>query len=111
MQHSTEKFANVARRNTRWMTLIGVTALALMPTIGVAGATTQTSGQVLAKPCGFSKSGGRAWYNHCTTDGSRIQIRVDNVAGIDANKCVGPGETVLGWAFEYRNAWYTGRLC
>ncbi|WP_256106653.1 DUF6355 family natural product biosynthesis protein [Streptomyces sp. ODS05-4] len=100
-----------ARRGAgRWSVLVGTTLLAVTAASGVAGAAPDT-GQVLAKPCGYSESGGRAWYNHCTSDGSRIQIRLDAVAGLDTNRCVDPGETVLGWAFEYRNAYYTGRLC
>ncbi|GGT36435.1 hypothetical protein GCM10010271_45490 [Streptomyces kurssanovii] len=99
------------RLRRRWAALAGATILAVMATTGPAGAATQASEQAAAKPCGYSESGGFAWYNHCTTDGSRIQIRVDVVGGWDANRCVYPGETRLGWAFEYRNAWYTGRLC
>ncbi|MGW0561577.1 DUF6355 family natural product biosynthesis protein [Streptomyces sp. NPDC003016] len=111
MRNETEHGIGTTRLRRRWAALAGTAILALMTTPGPAGAATHASEQALAKPCGYSESGGFAWYNHCTTDGSRIQIRLDAVGGIDTNRCVGPGETRLGWAFEYRNAWYTGRLC
>lgn len=111
VRNETKRGIGVTRLRRRWAAIAGATVLALMATTGPADAATQASEQALAKPCGYSESGAFAWYNHCTTDGSRIQIRLDAVAGFDTNRCVDPGETRLGWAFEYRNAWYTGRLC
>ncbi|OEJ29869.1 hypothetical protein AR457_32535 [Streptomyces agglomeratus] len=104
--------STTARRRTRWSALAGAVVLTLTTTVGVATASARTGGVQLAdKPCGYSESDRRAWYNHCTTDGSRIQIRVDVVHGPDFNTCAEPGVNTLGWAFKYRNAWYTGKLC
>jgi hypothetical protein len=92
------------------------TTLAALVTLGVvataaaapaSAATPSSSGW----PCGYFEDGSSAWYNHCTDDGSAIQIRVNYVAGPDKNRCVGPKVTRLGFAYQIRDAWYTGKLC
>lgn len=100
--------AGIGRRSGRWSALVGTTILVAAATSGVAGAATAGA---LATPCGYSESGGYAWYNHCTSDGSHIVIRLDVVLGLDGNRCVGPGVTLIGFAADYRNAYYTGQLC
>ncbi len=110
MQQATRQHSTKARR-ARWAASAAAFALALTATSGVATASTTTTAHVAEKPCGYSESDNRAWYNHCTTDGSRIQIRVDRVHGPDFTTCAEPGVNTLGWAFKYRNAWYNGKLC
>lgn len=63
------------------------------------------------KPCGYSTEAHLAFYNHCTNDGSRIQIKIDRVNEWDTKHCVDPGVTQLGTTQQIRNAWYTGKLC
>lgn len=100
--------AGAGRRSGRWSALVGTTILVVAATSGVAGAATDGE---QATPCGYSESSGYAWYNHCTSDGSHIKIRVDVVLGLDGTRCVGPGVTMIGFAADYRNAYYTGELC
>lgn len=95
----------------RWPALAGAVVLVWAATTGLADASTGSGAQAADKPCGYSESDNRAWYNHCTSDGSRVQIRVDVVHGPDFSTCAEPGVNTLGWAFKYRNAWYTGRHC
>ncbi|MEV0152067.1 MULTISPECIES: DUF6355 family natural product biosynthesis protein [unclassified Nonomuraea] len=61
--------------------------------------------------CGFYEDRYTAWYNHCTSDGSRIKIRVVRNYWPDHTICVGPGHTDLGSPGVVVNAWYTGKLC
>ncbi|MFF1452076.1 DUF6355 family natural product biosynthesis protein [Streptomyces sp. NPDC058274] len=49
--------------------------------------------------------------NHCTTDGSVIEIKIDRINEWDTKHCVRPGITQLGTTSQIRNAWYTGKLC
>ncbi|WP_410646488.1 DUF6355 family natural product biosynthesis protein [Amycolatopsis sp. cmx-4-54] len=80
-------------------------------TFGLLGSATVANAAVAAdKPCGYSESDGSAWYNHCTSDGSKIWIKIDVPAGLDTERCVSPGTTKLGPAWSYRGAWYD-RLC
>ena len=52
-----------------------------------------------------------AFYNHCTSDGSRVVIKVEVARAPDYEWCVGPGRTWLGSAARIQGAHYTGRLC
>ena len=81
---------------------------ALLLSAGLGFATTTPAH---AAACGYFVSGGNSYYNHCTSDGSIIDIHIDVVLGWDKNRCVSPGVTYLGSATKIRNAWYTGHLC
>ncbi|MCC3767361.1 DUF6355 family natural product biosynthesis protein [Streptomyces sp. UNOC14_S4] len=63
--------------------------------------------------CGWDPDGpsGRAYYNHCTSDGSWIYIRVEFQQGGGTPLCVAPGRTYLGLTADIKYAWYTGGLC
>ena len=89
---------------TRTTAMLGVAAAAAALLATPAAATTTAD-------CGYFIRGIEAYYGHCTSDGSHIQIRMDLVGEPDRNRCVGPGETHLGPALIYRGAYYTGRLC
>ncbi|WP_163509294.1 DUF6355 family natural product biosynthesis protein [Fodinicola acaciae] len=88
--------------------LVRIGAVALL---AVAMATGNVSAASAAKPCGYSESEGHAWYNHCTSDGSWIWIKIDYPVLQDRYDCVGPGLTILGSSSLIRNAYYTGDLC
>ncbi|MFG2574117.1 DUF6355 family natural product biosynthesis protein [Streptomyces sp. NBC_00704] len=75
------------------------------------GAVTATAGPAAANPCGFYETGSDAFYNHCTSDGSRVVIKVEVARAPDHEWCVGPGTTWLGSASRIQGAHYTGRLC
>jgi hypothetical protein len=75
----------------------------------VAGVVTATPASAVA--CGYFEEGGRAGYNHCTSDGSNVVIHVDTILAQDYEICVGPGETPLGSTNLVRGAWYVGKLC
>ncbi|MGW1867607.1 DUF6355 family natural product biosynthesis protein [Streptomyces mauvecolor] len=77
----------------------------------LGGATVATTAPAHAAACGYFVSYGNSYYNHCTHDGSIIDIHIDVVLGWDKNRCVSPGVTYLGPATKIRNAWYTGKLC
>jgi hypothetical protein len=66
-----------------------------------------------ARQCGYSESGGSAWYNHCTSDGSVVQVMLVYFDGgtSGAPVCMHPGETKLGPSWLYKNAYYVGKLC
>ncbi|NUO45965.1 MAG: hypothetical protein HOV82_28485 [Streptomyces sp.] len=74
------------------------------------GAITASAGPAAADPCGFYETGSDAYYNHCTSDGSRIVIEIDDW-GPNSERCVGPGVTWIGAASGIDGAWYTGRTC
>ncbi|MGV9288444.1 DUF6355 family natural product biosynthesis protein [Streptomyces sp. NPDC003719] len=74
------------------------------------GAVTVSAGPAAADPCGFFKTASDSYYNHCTSDGSRIVIEIDDW-GPNSERCVGPGVTWLGSASDVDGAWYTGRTC
>ena len=61
-------------------------------------------------PCGFYETHSDAYYNHCTSDGSRILIEIDDW-GPNTVRCVGPGVTWIGEAGDVDGAWYIGRTC
>jgi hypothetical protein len=95
-----------AHPGRRAITIIAATALTMMAAVGVASAAAED-----AKPCGYSESEGRAWYNHCTSDGSLIVIKIDMVLQDDRWYCVGPGVSRLWSSANSRGAWYTGDGC
>ncbi|MFG2881828.1 DUF6355 family natural product biosynthesis protein [Streptomyces sp. NPDC048297] len=64
-----------------------------------------------AEPCGFYKTGSDAFYNHCTSDGSNVVIKVEVASGPDYEACVNPGRHWLGSASKIQGAYYTGRTC
>lgn len=64
----------------------------------------------LMNPCGFFETSSDAYYNHCTSDGSRIVIEIDDW-GPNSTMCVGPGVTWIGEAGDIDGAWYVGRTC
>jgi hypothetical protein len=64
-----------------------------------------------ADPCAFFTDNVRAYYNHCTSDGTWVEIKIDMFLGFDKYKCVGPGTTYLGPKGEVRGAWYNNRRC
>ncbi|MBE8478277.1 DUF6355 family natural product biosynthesis protein [Streptomyces justiciae] len=74
------------------------------------GAVTAGAGPAAADPCGFYETGSDAYYNHCTSDGSRIVIEIDDW-GPNSERCVGPGVTWIGAASGIDGAWYAGRTC
>ncbi|MFJ8108202.1 DUF6355 family natural product biosynthesis protein [Streptomyces sp. NPDC096132] len=86
---------------------LGVAALALTS----LGAMTAAAGPVAADPCGFYETSSDAYYNHCTSDGSRVVIKVEVAWAPDYERCVGPGTSWLGSASKIDGAYYTGRTC
>ncbi|MFG3532261.1 DUF6355 family natural product biosynthesis protein [Streptomyces sp. NPDC047917] len=82
--------------------LLGIAAPMAAPAVAAAPA---------ADPCGYFTKKHLAFYNHCTTDGSTIQIKIDRINEWDTTHCVRPGITQLGTTSQIRNAWYTGKLC
>ncbi|MEV0317688.1 DUF6355 family natural product biosynthesis protein [Streptomyces sp. NPDC050658] len=88
--------------------LVGAAAL----TVGVPAAASAAAPAPTAvmDPCGFYETGSDAYYNHCTSDGSRIVIEIDDW-GPNSEQCVGPGVTWIGSASAVDGAWYTGRTC
>ncbi|GHC66139.1 DUF6355 family natural product biosynthesis protein [Streptomyces flavofungini] len=83
------------------------TALALTS----LGAVTVTATPAAADPCGFYETSADAFYNHCTSDGSRVVIEVRVAMAPDYERCVGPGKTWLGSASKIQGAHYVGRTC
>lgn len=83
------------------------TALALTS----LGAVTVTATPAAAAPCGFYETSTDAWYNHCTSDGSNVVIKVRVAMQADYERCVGPGKSWLGSAGKIQGAHYTGRTC
>jgi hypothetical protein len=75
------------------------------------GAVTTTASPAAAAPCGFYETGSDAFYNHCTSDGSRVVIKVEVNLQADYEQCVAPGETWLGSAGKIEGAYYLGRTC
>lgn len=91
-------------------TVLGTIASAAL-VFASLGAVTATAGPAAADPCGFYETGSDAFYNHCTSDGSRVVIKVEVALAPDYERCVGPGTTWLGPASKIQGAHYTGRLC
>lgn len=75
------------------------------------GAVTAQASPVAADPCGFFETGSDAFYNHCTSDGSRVVIKVEVALAADYERCVGPGKSWLGSAARIQGAHYVGRTC
>ncbi|POX57255.1 hypothetical protein C3489_00615 [Streptomyces sp. Ru71] len=75
------------------------------------GATTATATPAAADPCGFYETSADAYYNHCTSDGSRVVIKVEAAWADDYERCVAPGRTWLGSASGIQGAHYVGRTC
>lgn len=75
------------------------------------GAMTTAASPAAATPCGFYETGSDAFYNHCTSDGSQVVIKVEVARAPDHEWCVGPGRTWLGSAGRIQGAHYTGRTC
>ncbi|MGW3623803.1 DUF6355 family natural product biosynthesis protein [Streptomyces sp. NPDC000880] len=76
----------------------------------ILGLSTAAAPSAAADPCGFYETASDAYYNHCTSDGSRIIIEVE-VWGPNYERCVGPGVTWLGSASAIDGAAYVGRTC
>jgi hypothetical protein len=76
----------------------------------VLGLSTAAAPSAAADPCGFYETSSDAYYNHCTSDGSRVIIEVE-VWGPNYERCVGPGITWLGSAGQIDGAAYVGRTC
>ncbi|MFI6024681.1 DUF6355 family natural product biosynthesis protein [Amycolatopsis magusensis] len=75
--------------------------------IGVTGPA-----EARAEQCGFWEGGPSAFYTHCTSDGSHIQIRVERENGLSGYyDCAYPNRNYLGFASQIKYAWYTGRSC
>ncbi|MEV5975815.1 DUF6355 family natural product biosynthesis protein [Streptomyces sp. NPDC052114] len=86
--------------------LIGALALGL----GMSMASSASAEPSVKDPCGFFETGSDAYYNHCTSDGSKILIEIDDW-GPNTIQCVGPGVTWIGEAGDVDGAWYIGRTC
>lgn len=79
--------------------------------LGSLAATTATASPAAADPCGFYETSSDAYYNHCTSDGSRVVIKVEVAWGSDYERCVAPGKTWLGSADKIQGAHYVNRTC
>ncbi|MEU0072757.1 DUF6355 family natural product biosynthesis protein [Streptomyces sp. NPDC006332] len=79
--------------------------------LATMGAVTTAAGPAAAAPCGFYETGSDAYYNHCTSDGSRVVIKVEVAWAPDYERCVAPGTTWLGGASKIDGAYYVGRTC
>ncbi len=86
---------------------LGSTALVFAAIATVTAAGTPAG----ADPCGFYETSSDAFYNHCTSDGSRVVIKVEVALAPDYERCVGPGTTWLGSADRIQGARYVGRTC
>jgi hypothetical protein len=74
-------------------------------------AVTTHASPAAADPCGFYETSADAFYNHCTSDGSRVVIQVEVALAPDYERCVAPGKTWLGSAAKIQGAYYVGRTC
>jgi hypothetical protein len=92
-------------RKTGSLALVGATVFSLMTGVAVTPAS--------AQPCGYSESSGSAWYNHCTSDGSVVQVMLVYFDGSTSGApvCMRPGLKKLGPSWLYKNAYYVGKLC
>jgi hypothetical protein len=90
------------------LSTLGSAALVLA---SLGAVTAVTAGSAAADPCGFYETGSDAYYNHCTSDGSRVIVKVEVAWAPDYERCVAPGKTWLGSAGEIQGAHYTGRTC
>ncbi|AZM55177.1 hypothetical protein DMA15_23545 [Streptomyces sp. WAC 01529] len=80
-------------------------------TLTSLGAVTVTASPAAANPCGFYETHSDAYYNHCTSDGSKVVIHVRVALAPDYERCVAPGRTWLGSASKIQGAHYIGRTC
>ncbi|MCO1575162.1 DUF6355 family natural product biosynthesis protein [Crossiella sp. SN42] len=89
--------------------------IAAVAAIGLAvGSTTAVAaGLDTTSTCGFWENSKDSYYRHCTSNGTRIIIRVDYHGGGGRFQCIREQNTDvwLGAADDIRNAYYTGRLC
>ena len=90
------------------LSTLGSAALVLA---SLGAVTAVTVSPAAADPCGFYETGSDAYYNHCTSDGSRVIVKVEVAWAPDYERCVAPGKTWLGSAGEIQGAHYTGRTC
>ncbi|SHI49733.1 DUF6355 family natural product biosynthesis protein [Streptomyces sp. 3214.6] len=90
------------------LSTLGSVALVLASLGAVTAAATSPAA---ANPCGFYETGSDAFYNHCTSDGSHVVIKVEVALAPDYEWCVGPGTTWLGSSRKIQGAHYTGRTC
>ncbi|WP_433570480.1 DUF6355 family natural product biosynthesis protein [Streptomyces sp. CA-251247] len=90
--------------------VIGAVALVLGATTASAAPAAPAAGTALMNPCGFYETSSDAYYQHCTSDGSRVIVEVE-VFGPNYERCVAPGTTWLGSAGKIDGAFYTGRTC
>ncbi|SMD24748.1 DUF6355 family natural product biosynthesis protein [Lentzea albidocapillata] len=94
--------------------LVLVTAMISALALGSLPASAQ---DMSVAACGFWKDSPKAYYTHCTSDGSKIWIRVDVRGGEWWDECVPPGTTRLEadfWGMDpgrVTNAYYKGILC
>jgi hypothetical protein len=79
--------------------------------IAAAGAGSAAASPARATPCGFYETSADAFYNHCSSDGSNIVIKVEVAWAPDYERCVAPGRSWLGSADKIQGAYYTGRGC
>ncbi len=89
---------------------VGAVTLALGMSMVATATATAVSPTAIQNPCGFYETHSDAYYNHCTSDGSKILIEIDDW-GPNTIKCVGPGVTWIGEAGDIDGAWYIGRTC
>lgn len=75
------------------------------------GVVTTSASPAAANPCGFYETSKDAFYNHCTSDGSRVVIKVKVARAPDYETCVSPGKSWLGAAAKIQGAHYAGRTC
>ncbi|MGW0599531.1 DUF6355 family natural product biosynthesis protein [Streptomyces sp. NPDC002776] len=75
------------------------------------GVVATAAGSAVADPCGFFETGSDAYYHHCTSDGSRVVIKVEAAWAPDYERCVAPGKTWLGSSSKIDGAYYLGRTC
>lgn len=92
-------------------TLLSTLGSAVLVLASLGALTAVTAAPAAANPCGFYETGSDAYYNHCTSDGSRVIIKVEVAWAPDYERCVAPGKTWLGAADEIQGAYYTGRTC
>ncbi|MFI5793703.1 DUF6355 family natural product biosynthesis protein [Streptomyces sp. NPDC051677] len=90
------------------LSTLGSVALVLT---SLGAVTAAAASPAAANPCGFYETGSDAFYNHCTSDGSNVVIKVEVAMAPDYERCVGPGRSWLGSAGKIQGAHYTGRTC
>ncbi|SEP94828.1 hypothetical protein SAMN04487983_1002250 [Streptomyces sp. yr375] len=92
-------------------TVLSTLAAVALVLTSLGAVTAATAGPAAADPCGFYETGSDAYYNHCTSDGSRVVIKVGVALAPDYERCVAPGRTWLGSAGRIQSAHYAGRTC